>query len=206
VKVGACPFVEEPPPSTDDEVFWENQDHGLDPAINVSWSAARTYCQWMGKDLPTEALWEKAARGAGNDLRLYPWGDPVTAVPPGGGAEVRQPIGCDLANHTDMCTLQACNPDVVPVNRYPEGKSPFETFNQAGNAAEWVRDWYDPAYYLNSPVNDPTGPATGIERTVRGGSFLEIDYRIEVTHRRSRAPNAGYPDVGFRCGRTLPPP
>jgi formylglycine-generating enzyme required for sulfatase activity len=186
--------------SASDSNYWENQQRGLSPAINLTWAEAQVYCRFAGKDLPTEAQWEKAARGAGTDTRIYPWGD-VEYQPGPEGADVRVPIPCDMANHKHMCTLEVCEGDTVSVNNYDDGQSPFGIYNLAGNVSEYTRDWYDATYYTTAPPNDPPGPATGTAKVVRGGGFDAIDYYLEVTTRASTAPNQRFNSIGWRCAR-----
>ena len=109
------------------------------PVVGVSYEQARAYCQFMGGDLPTEAQWEKAARGS--DARRYPWGDADPA--------------CDLANFAN------CLKHTDDVVRREAGRSIYGALNMAGNVYEWVADWYDPLYYEISPSGDPQGPAEG---------------------------------------------
>ncbi|RME19468.1 MAG: hypothetical protein D6806_18240, partial [Deltaproteobacteria bacterium] len=186
-----------------DENYWTDQRRGLHPAIGVNYQQALTYCHWVGKSLPTEAQWEKAARGAGNTTQRYPWGDVETTVNPE-GTEVRKPVDCSLSNHIDLWTGQPCVGDTEPVNSHPDGVSPFGLYNVAGNAAEWVSDWYSPNYYAVSPSDDPPGPSTGSYRVARGGSFLSIDMEIEVVYRDAFQPSRHLSTLGFRCARTLP--
>ncbi len=185
--------------SYSDDNFWFNQARGLSPAINVTWAQAMTYCQWAGKTLPTEAQWERAARG--DDGRMYPWGDIQWQVPPEGGAPVRVPVSCDTSNHRQMCSLVLCEDGVMPVDAYPDGQSQAGLFNMAGNVMEWVSDWYQSDYYSLSPEADPQGPATGTERVVRGGGFYSVDYYIESTYRNHFLPGVSEYDLGFRCAR-----
>ncbi len=189
--------------STSDDVWYDNQARGLSPVIWVNWYMARDYCAWVGKGLPTEAQWEKAARGAGNSTRLYPWGDPEYDTS-GGGAPVRKPISCDLANHRNLCTQELCHEDLEAVDSHATGASPFGAFNMAGNVAEWVNDWYDPMYYSTAPADNPPGPNNGSNKVFRGGSFLEVDYFLEVTSRQSTSPWSSAEFLGFRCARIKP--
>ncbi len=163
------------------------------PAVGVSWTDAVAYCLWAGRPLPTEAEWEKAARGL--DRRRYPWGD-------------MQPF-VDIANYnrgqwvSDEVTL-------VPVDSGLEGmsvrhglkdggKSSYGLFHMAGNAAEWVADWYDRDYYRNSPDRDPTGAPAGTKRVIRGGSWADLPTALRVTARFSAEPDFVDRTIGFRC-------
>lgn len=153
------------------------------PVTNVTWSDAAAYCSWRGGRLPTEAEWEYAARG--REGFLYPWGNEPNAV---------------LANINDHFS------GLTPVGNFPNALSPFGLTDMAGNAWEWVVDWYAPDYYAQSPQTNPLGPNLGTMRVVRGGSFRIFDItgldEARATHRRPLEPTAALDDVGFRCALT----
>jgi formylglycine-generating enzyme required for sulfatase activity len=156
------------------------EDH---PATEVSWYGARTYCAWAGARLPTEAEWEKAARGV--DGRAYPWGN--------------APPDCDKAQYGD------CGGKTAPVGARPVGASPYGARDMAGNVWEWVADWYDPAYYALSPAQNPRGPAGGLRKVFRGGSWGYPPTFMRAADRaRNRPTYAGF-NVGFRCAMSAPP-
>ena len=148
-----------------------------DPVVGVNWDQADAYCKMVNGRLPTEAEWEKTARGP--DGNIYPWGK---ANP-----------SCTLAN------IGRCNPGVTPVNGYAEGKSYYEALNLAGNVFEWVADWYNPTYYSISPTEDPTGPETGSFRSVRSTGLREDSYLAESARRFRFKPAEARNDLGFRC-------
>jgi formylglycine-generating enzyme required for sulfatase activity len=160
----------------------EDWERGVNPVIYVSWFDASNYCQWMSSKtgltfkLPTEAQWEKASRGS--EKRKYPWGD----------EEPQE----NLANYEYLINK------TTPVNSYPQGISPFGVMDMAGNVWEWCFDWYDEAYYNESPLQNPTGPESGISRVIRGGGW-GYDASFLRTSNRNRWKPADYNNVtGFR--------
>jgi formylglycine-generating enzyme required for sulfatase activity len=162
---------------------WDPVNRGMYP-VTVGWEAAKTYCAWVGKRLPTEAEWEKAARG--EDGRVYPWGntDPSTCWVVTGEGGPRGEGG-----PSPVCS------------KSPLGDSPYGLCDMAGNVEEWVADWYLEDYYAASPSDDPTGPEAGEGRVLRGGAFPKMHlYYLRTSSRRSAL--AAYSTTGLRCARS----
>lgn len=165
------------------ESYYDNPDFQNFPVVSVSWDEANTYCAWVGGRLPTEAEWEKAARGT--SIIAYPWGD--------------QDPNCQLANSSNNATGEFCQDDTAAVGSYPLGMSEYGVFDMAGNVWEWVNDWYGGSYYAISPYENPTGAETGTEKVVRGGSWDYSWNKIRVVYNSNHSPNERRVDFGFRC-------
>jgi formylglycine-generating enzyme required for sulfatase activity len=168
--------------------YYGNQSYADYPVVNVTYEMARAYCEdWRGARLPTEAEWEKAARGANSST--FPWGEGIS---------------CDLANYHDG----ACGRfrDTVPVMDFSNGVSDYGVYNMSGNVWEWVKDWYSPAYYLNKIYDNPTGPenaVVGIFYIKRGGGFHAKWENLRVTNREKNDPTNSGSDLGFRCAHPI---
>jgi formylglycine-generating enzyme required for sulfatase activity len=147
----------------------------------MNWYAASQYCEWAGLGLPTEAQWEKAARGT--DERIFPWGN--------------APVDSTRANYRNYVG------EPTSVGAYPSGASPYGVLDMAGNVEEWVFDWFESGHYYSSDLVDPTGPSlVGDEKVTRGGSFRDGPAALPTfirAHMMFRAASSNY--IGFRCAR-----
>lgn len=176
---------------TDSRINYRNGQYMVDggydnhPVIQVTWYGAYTYCAETGARLPTEAEWEKAARGS-NDRRQYPWGD-------------RDSSSGDCTRANFYGDSGPCVGHTRPVGSYPAGSSPYGALDMIGNVWELVNDWYDQNYYFDSPTNNPPGPSAGIHKVVRGGGYNATFIFISVDTRGGWNPSDSQYYVGFRC-------
>lgn len=157
------------------------------PALYVTWPEASEFCRAQGKRLPTEAEWEKAARG--EQANLFPWGS--------------QPPGPALAMFGQYHVHEI--PIVASVDNGEEGRSPYGLHHMAGNAAEWVEDWMGIDYYATMPDRNPQGPASGRYKVVRGGSWKSAPALLRTATRSGASPNQRAATIGFRCAQSLSP-
>ncbi|MEM7132454.1 MAG: SUMF1/EgtB/PvdO family nonheme iron enzyme [Chloroflexota bacterium] len=159
---------------------WDDPLLAQHPVVQVSWEQAQIYAEWVGGRLPTEAEWEKAARGS--DERTFPWGE-----------ETPNPERLNMRSGK-----------TVPVGSFPDSASPFGILDMAGNVSEWVADWFDPTYYASAPDSNPKGPESGQLKVIRGGAFNNDDMNMYRASEREKAiPQRGYANIGFRVVQTI---
>ena len=147
------------------------------PVVYIAWQAAQDYCAWSGGRLPTEAEWEKAARGT--EGLKFAWGN---TSPSETQVNANNIVG-----------------DTTPVNQYPEGASPYGVLDMGGNVREWVWDWYDPYYYQYAPASNPSGPVSGDKKVLKGASFSDIYRFARPGNRLAHDPHSPGINRGFRC-------
>lgn len=194
VNSGVC----QPPTQFDSytrSIYYNDSQYDIYPVVYVTWDMAQTFCAWRGGRLPTEAEWEKSARGSQG--YKYPWGNELNGNIMN-FCDGNCPLGWADQNHNDGFD------DTAPVNSFPEAVSSYGVYNLSGNVWEWVADWYSSSYYASSPQENPIGPSAGNRRVIRGGSWGDVIDYTRAARRSKFDPTVPYSTLGFRCAVDAP--
>jgi formylglycine-generating enzyme required for sulfatase activity len=181
VAAGACKEPESYASKTRED-YYTNPTFVSFPVVNVTWQDAADYCEFVDKRLPTEAEWERAARGI-RDNRRYPWGN--------------------SSPRSDNMNISLIPGDTERGDIYPKGYSPYGVADMAGNVSEWVSDWYQENWYENKEKLNPQGPVSGLDKVVRGSSFETDLTKLHLAERMGMEPASYSYSVGFRCAQSI---
>jgi eukaryotic-like serine/threonine-protein kinase len=215
VDVGAC----KPPRQVNSNTrtnYYDSPEFSDYPVGYVDWNQAKSYCEWRGGSLPTEAQWEKAARGT--DGRTYPWGEGIDCNRANYDKNISSSgeVGCpvEMSFVGNFLTYGLIAPlamgvtvgDTTAVGSYPRGISPYGAYDMAGNVWELVADQYSETYYQSSPASNPLGPENGQGHVLRGGAFTDAEFNVRAAERLWEGQMDVPADfVGFRCAKDATP-